>query len=147
MLIAMSYLLQIKEDLNEKIMSTNATVNADCLPNIKAYKTELRLLLQNLITNAIKFQKSANTPQIQISAEEHDDHWQFAVADNGIGIEEKNQDKVFNIFTKLHNREEYEGTGIGLAHCAKVVDMHRGKLWIESEFGEGSTFYFTIPKQ
>ncbi len=140
-------LMQIKEDLNEKIMSTNATVNADCLPNIKAYKTELRLLLQNLITNAIKFQKPGNTPQIEISVEENDDLWQFAVADNGIGIEEKNQDKVFNIFTKLHNREEYEGTGIGLAHCAKVVDMHRGKLWIESEFGEGSTFYFTIPKQ
>lgn len=133
-------------DLTVKIKESDTKIDAAHLPIINGYKTELRLLFQNLISNSIKFVKADVTPKITISASEEKDHWIFSVKDNGIGIAEKNKDKIFNVFERLHSRSEYEGTGIGLAHCKKIVELHGGKIWVESKLGEGSTFYFTIPK-
>jgi len=111
-----------------------------------AYQTELRLLFQNLISNAIKFAKKETDPTIHISAEKQGGVvWKFAVKDDGIGIDPKHKDRIFTIFQSLNSRDQYEGTGIGLAHCRKIVDLHEGRIWVDSELGKGSTFYFTIP--
>jgi light-regulated signal transduction histidine kinase (bacteriophytochrome) len=115
------------------------------LPQILAYATELRLLFQNLISNAIKFSKKDVSPEIIISAAKRDKDWLFSVKDNGIGIREQDKEKIFILFKRIHDRDEYVGTGIGLAHCKKIVDMHRGKIWVESNIESGSTFMFTIP--
>jgi light-regulated signal transduction histidine kinase (bacteriophytochrome) len=106
--------------------------------------TQLVQLFQNLIGNAIKF-CSEQTPQVHISAARQDNAWRFAVADNGIGIEPQYAERIFQIFQRLHNRDKYPGTGIGLAICKKIIERHGGKIWVESELGAGSTFYFTIP--
>lgn len=131
-------------DLKNTIDRNNTTLGIGELPTIKGYPTELRLLFQNLITNAIKFQDANNKPYITIKASRLTDGWQFAVTDNGIGIKKEYQKKIFIIFQRLHSQNEYAGTGIGLAHCLKIVEMHGGKIWVESEPGKGSTFFFTI---
>lgn len=133
-------------DLKFKIDNTNAVINYVHLPTIQGFNLELRLLFQNLIINAIKFQKKTEVPKIDISFEDIRTHWQFNIADNGIGIKEEFQNKIFVIFQRLHNREEYDGTGIGLSHCQKIVELHGGEIWVTSEAGVGSTFHFTIPK-
>ena len=115
------------------------------LPVLRAYVTELRLLFQNLIGNASKFHKKGVSPLITIDVEKTDKGWLFSVADNGIGIEEKFFDRLFVVFQRLHNRDEYEGNGIGLAHCKKIVEMHGGKIWVSSKCGIGTTIYFTLP--
>jgi light-regulated signal transduction histidine kinase (bacteriophytochrome) len=132
-------------DLNDAINANNATVTVQELPQILAYATELRLLFQNLISNAIKFSKKDVSPEIIISAAKRDKDWLFSVKDNGIGIREQDKEKIFILFKRIHDRDEYVGTGIGLAHCKKIVDMHRGKIWVESNIESGSTFMFTIP--
>ena len=136
----------IKTDLGTIIKETKTNLIIGKLPEIKGYKTELRLLFQNLISNAIKFNNKKSTPIIKIDVKEKEDFWEFSIADNGIGIEEKNLEKIFLIFQRINNRTEYEGTGIGLAHCKKIVELHKGKIWVTSVFGEGSVFYFTLPK-
>ncbi|MGA2853440.1 MAG: PAS domain S-box protein [Verrucomicrobiota bacterium] len=118
--------------------------NAD-LPTVRADASQLVLLFQNLIANAIKFRR-ADTPSIHVSAQDKDREWVFAVKDNGIGIEPRHAERVFMIFQRLHTREEYPGTGIGLAVCKRIVERHGGKIWFESEPGKGTTFFFTIPK-
>ncbi|MCX6305319.1 MAG: PAS domain S-box protein [Bacteroidetes bacterium] len=133
-------------DLDDAIKGSNSKVVVQELPSIHSYETELRLLFQNLISNAIKYQKPGNVPEITIAAESRDKEWLFKISDNGIGIDEKHKDKIFIIFQRLHNRDEYQGTGIGLAHCKKVVELHGGKIWVESTPGIGSVFMFTIPK-
>ena len=122
----------------------NAQIGHDTLPTIKGDPIQINQLLQNLIANAIKFQGD-KPPQIQISAQEYGDKWLFSVKDNGIGIDKKHQDQIFSIFKRLHTRQDYEGTGIGLSICKRIVERHGGHIWVESELGEGSTFYFTIP--
>ncbi len=131
-------------DLDYIITKTNAKITIGDLPTTYAYETELRLLFQNLISNSIKFMDPEKTPEISISAEQSKHTTTFIVSDNGIGIDLKYKEKIFTIFQRLHGRNEYEGTGIGLAHCRKIVDLHNGKIWVESEVGKGSTFYFTI---
>lgn len=135
----------VKQDFAAKIAETNTSLQVEELPIINGYKTEIRLLFQNLVSNAIKFRKLDVAPTIKVSVTQKNG-WTFAVQDNGIGIEEQHKDKVFNIFKRLHSESEYEGSGIGLAHCKKIVDLHKGKIWVESDYGVGSTFYFTIPK-
>lgn len=139
----------IKADLGNMLSKSNATITTKDLPTITGSKIELRLLFQNLISNAVKFIKANTTPNIAITCiktqRQSIEYWQFAVKDNGIGIPKNYQDRIFAIFQRLHNREEYEGTGIGLAHCKKIVESHGGTIWLESEEGNGTTFYFTIP--
>ena len=136
----------IQEDLQNVIEQSQTQIHLDSLPSIIALETEIRLLFQNLISNAIKFSREGVHPQIWITAEENQDGWTFRIKDNGIGIDPKHQEQIFTIFNRLHTRDVYEGTGIGLAHCQKIIDLHQGKIWVESELGQGSTFCFSIPK-
>jgi PAS domain S-box-containing protein len=133
-------------DLTDSIQGSQAQITVQELPVINGYETELRLLFQNLLTNAIKFKNKDKVPVISVSAENAGKEWHFVVKDNGIGIEQKHNNKIFIIFQRLHNRRDYEGTGIGLAHCKKIVEMHGGKIWVESVPHAGSEFKFTIPK-
>lgn len=134
------------EDMAMSIREADAVMNVSPLPILKGYSVELKQLFQNLISNAIKFRKKNQIPQISISVNETRTEWLFAVEDNGIGIAEADREKIFIIFKRLHNRKEYEGTGIGLSHCKKIVELHGGKLWHDSNISGGSTFRFTIPK-
>ena len=128
-----------------EIIETNAAVQFAHLPVIKAGKNTMLQLMQNLIGNALKF-RSEKKPEINISAEEKPTEWLFSIRDNGIGIEEKYKEKIFIIFQKLHLNTEFQGTGIGLSICQKIVERYNGKIWVESELGKGSVFKFTIPK-
>jgi PAS domain S-box-containing protein len=130
--------------LRATIQETGAEVTADELPKVNFDAVQLAQLFQNLIGNAIKF-RGQETPRIHISAARDGDGWRFAVSDNGIGIEPEYADRIFLIFQRLHDREKYPGTGIGLAICKKIVEHHNGKIWVESKPGAGSTFYFTVP--
>ncbi len=135
----------VQEDYALKIEETETVVKKGKLPTLKGYETELRLLFQNLICNAIKFRKKNIAPQIKVTAKKRKNEWKFSIQDNGIGIPDKYSERIFIIFQRLHPRSEYEGTGIGLSHCRKIVELHGGDMWVESEFGHGSTFCFTIP--
>ncbi|MBO6795113.1 MAG: GHKL domain-containing protein [Balneolaceae bacterium] len=135
----------VQNDLGAKIKNTQTNFQVETLPIINGYKTELRLLFQNLISNGIKFQKEGTTPNITLSVK-NENGWTFSVQDNGIGIAEENKDKIFSMFQRLHSTKEYEGSGVGLAHCKKVVELHNGKIWLDSELGKGTTFYFSIPQ-
>jgi light-regulated signal transduction histidine kinase (bacteriophytochrome) len=131
-------------DINAAIKDADATIIVRDMPLIQGYPTEIKLLFQNLVINALKFRKPDIPPVIKISAEKKGDHYQFEISDNGIGIEEKHYKRIFDIFQRLHTREEYKGSGIGLSHCKKIVEIHHGKIWVESVPGEGSSFYFTL---
>lgn len=134
-------------NLHEAIKESGAVITYDEMPVLKVDRTQFIQLFQNLISNAIKFRRE-EPPQIHIGAKNLNNEWIFTVKDNGIGIESKYFDKLFNIFYRLHTKEEYPGTGIGLPICKKIVQRYGGKIWVESEFGKGSTFYFTIvPKK
>lgn len=136
-------------DLHQKkIQETGARVSVGQLPVIAAPKTALRQVFQNLINNSLKYSHSTNgaIPQISISAKDNNDHWQFEVTDNGIGIDAQYFEKIFVIFQRLHDRSEYSGTGIGLAISKKIIENMGGKIWVESEPGKGSSFFFTIAK-
>jgi signal transduction histidine kinase len=133
--------------LRADLESQGARVEHGELPEVYADASLLAQLFQNLIANAIKFQRKGVPPVVQIGAELVRGEWRFAVADNGIGISEKNIGRLFQIFKRLHTAEEYPGTGIGLALCKKVVALHGGRIWVESRPGEGSTFFFTLPLQ
>ena len=134
----------IVNDLGKNIQETNTSIKVDKLPLINGYKTPLRMVFQNLINNAIKFRNKDTKPQITITASQNEYEWLFSVKDNGIGISDEHQEKIFEIFQRLHNKNKYKGSGIGLAHCRKIVDLHGGKIWVESKLNEGSTFNFTI---
>ena len=132
--------------LQHEILTKGATIYADGLPVVMAVKLDMEQLLQNLISNAIKYQPAGNKAIITISGADRPKEWLITVKDNGIGIDEKFSDKVFIMFQRLHNKDEYSGTGIGLAVCKKIVERYGGKIGMESKPGEGSSFYFTIPK-
>lgn len=124
--------------------AVGAEVTYDALPTIKADSMQLSLLFQNLISNGIKFQGKA-APRVHVSVERAGRRWHFAVRDNGIGIKDVYQDRIFEVFRRLHSRSQYAGTGIGLAICKKIIERHGGRIWVESEVNAGSTFFFTIP--
>jgi PAS domain S-box-containing protein len=131
-------------DLNNEILVSGAQINYRRMPVIMGYEAELKQLFCNLISNAIKFRKKDVAPLVSISAQSYSDGWRFAVSDNGIGIEPEYIEKVFLIFQRLNTRDAYDGSGIGLAHCKKIVELHNGEISAESVPGEGSTFYFNI---
>jgi len=138
----------VKDVLSDMVITIkegNAEIIVSDLPHLKGYETEIRQLFQNLVSNALKFRKKDVAPKIKIYAQKREDDWLFSIQDNAIGIDESNQQKLFVIFKRFNNREEYEGTGIGLAHCKKIVELHGGTIWADSKLGEGSTFNFTIP--
>lgn len=137
-------LKEVLADLENLIESTGTIIKIEELPTLNLYETEMRMLFQNLISNAIKFRKKNEASLIKISSEMQTGQWLFRVADNGIGIESQYFEKVFYIFQRLHTESQYEGYGIGLANCKKIVELHQGKIWIDSLPGAGSTFYFTI---
>ncbi len=136
-------LLDLKSNIEEK--QANITIN-NMPKTIRGDQVKLKQLLQNLIANALKFVKEDVNPKIIIECVEKDAHWQFSVQDNGIGIEEEYQEKIFLLFKRLHRNSEYEGTGIGLSLCKKLVEQHEGDIWLKSAKDEGSIFYFTIKK-
>jgi signal transduction histidine kinase len=130
--------------LRPAIEESNAVVAHDPLPTVTADATQLGQLFQNLIGNGIKYRDS-KPPVIQVSSKREGSQWLFSVRDNGIGIDPKYAERIFVIFQRLHNREDYPGTGIGLTVCKKIVERHGGRIWVESQPGQGATFYFTIP--
>ncbi|MBD1936703.1 PAS domain S-box protein [Microcoleus sp. FACHB-68] len=131
-------------NLQVAITENNATITHSELPTVKGDPTQLVQLLQNIISNAIKY-RSSGPPIIHVSAQRQDEQWQLSICDNGIGIDLKYAERIFLVFQRLHTREEYPGTGIGLAICQKIVERHGGRIWVDSRLAEGSTFYFTIP--
>ncbi len=137
-------------NLKINIQQKSASITFDHLPKIIGDKIQLISVFQNLIANALKFIKGKQ-PVIHIGVEKNDkegkDEWIFSFQDNGIGIDPKNHDKIFNIFKRLHTKEEFEGAGIGLTSCKKIIERHGGEIWLESEVGKGSTFFFSIPIQ
>jgi light-regulated signal transduction histidine kinase (bacteriophytochrome) len=131
-------------NLRTALTESGATVTHDPLPSVVGDRMQLTQLFQNLVGNALKYRSPARPPAIHVSAEPEGEHWRFAVQDNGIGIEPQYFERIFVIFQRLHTRAEYPGTGIGLALCKKIVERHGGRLWLESQPGEGTVFYFTL---
>ena len=137
-------LYQAVTNLQVAIEENDATVTHAHLPTVMADATQMVQLLQNLVGNAIKFH-SERQPKVHVGAERNGTEWIFSVRDNGIGIDPQYFDRIFVIFHRLHGRGEYPGTGIGLAICKKIIERHKGRIWVESQPGNGATFYFTIP--
>jgi light-regulated signal transduction histidine kinase (bacteriophytochrome) len=131
-------------NLQAAIEESDAAVTHDTLPVVKGDATQLVQIFQNLIGNAIKFH-GEKPPRIHISAEDKENEWVFSVQDNGIGIDPQYRERIFVIFQRLHSREEYPGNGIGLAICKKILENHAGRIWLSSQPGKGSTFYFSLP--
>jgi PAS domain S-box-containing protein len=138
-----SFLETALANLDPRIRKTQAVITHDPLPEVTADPEQITQLLQNLLCNALKFIRGE--PRIHVGAARRDGEWVVSVRDNGIGIEPKQRERIFEVFQKIHDREDYEGTGIGLAICKKIVQRHGGRIWVESEPGKGSVFYFSLP--
>lgn len=136
----------IVERLNDQISPKNALIHIGRLPQITANSTQITALFQNLLNNALKFCEKKE-PEIYIDCQRKPGLFVFSIQDNGIGIEAEYKNKIFQMFQRLHNRKTYEGSGIGLAICKKIVEQHKGNIWVESIVGRGSTFYFTVPAE
>jgi signal transduction histidine kinase len=137
----------VQRDLGPAIEDAHAEVVADDLPSVRADAGQLRLILQNLIANAVKFRDPERPPRIEVAAVAEDDAWRVEVRDNGIGIEPRHAERIFRMFQRLHTREEYDGTGIGLALCQRVIERHGGQIWAApNPDGEGSVIVFTLPE-
>ncbi|MEO7767474.1 MAG: ATP-binding protein, partial [Ferruginibacter sp.] len=137
---------EIQISFQKQISEKGAIINVEKLPVINSFESPIRQAFQNLISNALKYSRKNIPVEILISATTLKDHWQFCVADNGIGIDSEYFDKIFIIFQRLHNNDEFSGTGIGLPVTKKIIENLGGKIWVESEEGKGSAFYFTLPR-
>jgi light-regulated signal transduction histidine kinase (bacteriophytochrome) len=133
-------------DLKTLVENSGATIEVGKMPSLPVYEIEFTQLFQNLISNAIKFRKNNTRPEVRITCVRANEKYQFSVADNGIGIMPVHFGRIFDIFQRLHPNSEYEGNGIGLANCKKIVELHQGEIWVDSELEKGTTFNFTIPK-
>jgi light-regulated signal transduction histidine kinase (bacteriophytochrome) len=138
-------LQQILSDLGGSITEVDAKITYDPLPPVHMDKTHFKQLFQNLISNAIKYRSFDRSPIVHIGVAWGSECHTFSVSDNGIGINPKYKEHIFGLFKRLHSHEEYSGTGIGLAICQRIVERYKGRIWVESEYGKGSTFYFTLP--
>jgi light-regulated signal transduction histidine kinase (bacteriophytochrome) len=135
----------VLDDLQLRIQATEAEITVSDLPVVAADGDQLAQVLRNLLSNALKY-SGEDPPRIHVDAEPTDGHWRFSVADEGIGIPAKHQDRIFEVFRRLGDHDDADGVGIGLALCEQIVDRHGGRMWVDSEPGEGSTFHFTMPK-
>jgi signal transduction histidine kinase len=135
----------VSRSLSQKLNETNSQLHVQPLPSVYADAALLTQLFENLVDNALKY-KGQDAPVIQVECSEEKDNFLFSIRDNGIGINPDYSEKIFNLFQRLHSNGSYEGTGVGLAICKKIIRLHRGTIWVASEPGKGSTFYFTIPK-
>jgi light-regulated signal transduction histidine kinase (bacteriophytochrome) len=131
-------------DLHQEIATSGASVTVEPLPKVPSHEGLMRQVFQNLIGNALKY-RGAEPPRIRVSAQKDRDHWLFTVQDNGIGMEMRHADQAFKLFRRLHTEVEYQGSGVGLAICKRIVERQGGRIWVESEVGKGSTFAFTLP--
>jgi len=145
--IDLNELVEEVEGLYRKqIDESGATIDVVPLPTLMSYRAPVRQVFQNLISNGLKYQPPGNHPVVRITFGETDTHWEFSVSDNGIGIDSEYFDRIFIIFQRLHNKDEYTGTGMGLAVTRKIIETLGGRIWVDSEPGKGSTFSFTISK-
>jgi light-regulated signal transduction histidine kinase (bacteriophytochrome) len=133
-------------NLQKVIKETNAKVSNNDLPEIYGKSIAITSLFQNLISNAIKYQKKNSIPQIEIEAKPYGQYWLFKFTDNGIGIDKQHLNKIFMPFKRVYSKYEFPGTGMGLAICKRIINRHQGEIWVESTLEQGSSFYFTIPK-
>ena len=136
-------LARVENDLQVTMSEHHAVITHDPLPTITGDATRLKQVFQNIIDNALKF-RGVTPPRIHISARREGQYWRFSVSDNGIGIAPNQSDRIFQVFQRLHTRQQYAGTGIGLSICKKIIEQHGGRIWVESQPGEGATFYFTL---
>ncbi|MBU6428498.1 MAG: hypothetical protein KGR26_05790 [Cyanobacteria bacterium REEB65] len=132
-------------NLQPTIADTGASVVRGPLPTLMTDRVMLTQVFQNLIANALKFRSPDRKPEVRVEAVRRDDEWQFSIRDNGIGIEPQYFGRIFELFQRLHDPTRYPGTGLGLAICKKIVERYGGRIWVESQPGEGSTFFFTLP--
>ncbi|MGB7087433.1 MAG: ATP-binding protein [Phormidesmis sp.] len=136
---------QVLSDLQTMVQNCQATITTADLPKLNISETHLAQLFQNLLTNALKYHPPGQVPQVKVSVTPQAKLWRFGIHDNGIGIKPENAEKIFQIFQRLHTNQEYPGTGIGLATCKKIVESHGGRIWVDPETVDGTTFYFTLP--
>ncbi|WP_158617426.1 ATP-binding protein [Legionella sp. km772] len=137
---------EVLQNLNILITEHNAEISTDLLPRIKANPIQLMRLIQNLISNAIKYQPPGNSPKIHLNVRELEDSWELAIKDNGLGIPENQIEEIFKPFKRLHSWDKIKGSGLGLAICKKIVELHKGSLTVSSSPGQGSTFFIRLPK-
>ena len=138
---------QVVDNLELAIEDAGAEITVGELPVVRGNEVQLVQLVQNLVANALRFKKPDEPPRISVWAEDRDSEWLFAVRDSGIGLDPKHSERIFRIFQRLHPIGRYDGSGIGLAICRKIVERHGGRIWVEAEPDRGATFYFTISKK